>query len=212
MPANTILHRDVVDGAFLIDSYRVPLGRDASVVDIFFAVFGHHPTWLKFILLARHRVGAWFGLDAATTAQIMRPARAASYRVGESIGPWPIYFLGEEELVAGRDAKHLDFRVSVLKQHTGPATYACVSTVGRTHNRFGRLYLRLIVLGLLIAWVIAFVLENRTQVSVHFVLGTARVSLVWVILLALGVGLLGGILLAQLERRRRRRSHQAPEH
>ena len=75
-----------------------------------------------------------------------------------------------------------------------------------------RLYLGLIVLGLLVAWAIAFVLENRTQVSVHFVLGTARVSLVWVILLALGVGLLGGILLAQLERRRRRRSHQAAEH
>ena len=75
-----------------------------------------------------------------------------------------------------------------------------------------RLYLRLIVLGLLVAWAIAFVLENRTQVSVHFVLGTARVSLVWVILLALGVGLLSGILLAQLERRRRRRSNQAPEH
>ena len=73
-----------------------------------------------------------------------------------------------------------------------------------------RLYLRLIVLGLLVAWAIAFVLENRTQVNVHFVLATARVSLVWTILLALGVGLLGGILLAQLERRRRRRSHQAP--
>ena len=75
-----------------------------------------------------------------------------------------------------------------------------------------RLYLRLIVLGLLVAYAIAFILENRTQVEVHFVLWTAHVSLVWVILLALGVGLLGGILLAQLERRRRRRSHQAPEH
>ena len=75
-----------------------------------------------------------------------------------------------------------------------------------------RLYLRLIVLGLLVAWAIAFVLENRKHVNVHFVLATAGVSLVWVILLALGVGLLGGILLAQLERRRRRRSHQASEH
>ena len=73
-----------------------------------------------------------------------------------------------------------------------------------------RLYLRLILLGLLVAWVIAFILENRTHVNIHFVLATTRVSLVWVILLALGVGLLGGILLAQLERRRRRRSHQAP--
>lgn len=75
-----------------------------------------------------------------------------------------------------------------------------------------RLYLRLLVLGLLVAWAIAFVLENRKQVNVHFVLATASVSLVWVILLALGVGLLGGILLAQLERRRRRRSHQTAEH
>jgi uncharacterized integral membrane protein len=75
-----------------------------------------------------------------------------------------------------------------------------------------RLYLRLLVLGLLVAYAIAFILENRTQVEVHFVLWTAHVSLVWVILLALGVGLLGGILLAQLERRRRRRSHQTPQH
>ena len=75
-----------------------------------------------------------------------------------------------------------------------------------------RLYLRLIVLGLLVAWAIAFILENRTQVNIHFVLATTRVSLVWVILLALGVGLLGGILLAQLERRRRRRSHQPAQH
>jgi uncharacterized integral membrane protein len=75
-----------------------------------------------------------------------------------------------------------------------------------------RLYLRLIVLGLLIAYAIAFILENRKQINVHFVLATASVSLVWLILLALGVGLLGGILLAQLERRRRRRSHKVPEH
>jgi uncharacterized integral membrane protein len=74
-----------------------------------------------------------------------------------------------------------------------------------------RLWLRLILLGLLVAYAIAFVLENRKQVSVHFVLATASVSLVWLILLALGVGLLGGTLLAQLERRRRRRSHERPE-
>jgi hypothetical protein len=144
LPANTILHREFGDGAVLIDSYRVPLRHDASVIDIFFAVFGHHPAWLKAILLVRSRIGAWFGLDAASATQIMRPTRAGSYRVGESIGPWPIYFLGEEELVAGRDDKHLDFRVSVLKQHTGQAVFACVSTVCRTHNRFGRLYLLLI--------------------------------------------------------------------
>jgi Protein of unknown function (DUF2867) len=144
LPANTMLDRELVDSAFFTDSYRVPLRHDASVVDIFFAVFGHHPVWLKAILLIRHRVGAWFGLKAASAAQIVSPTRVASYRVGENIGPWPIYFLGEGELVAGRDNKHLDFRLSVLKQRTDQAVYAVVSTVCRTHNWFGRMYLLLI--------------------------------------------------------------------
>jgi uncharacterized integral membrane protein len=68
-----------------------------------------------------------------------------------------------------------------------------------------KLWLRLIVLGLLVAYVIAFVLENRKSVHVHFVLVTASVSLIWVILLSLALGLLVGMLAAQLDRRRRRR-------
>jgi uncharacterized integral membrane protein len=68
-----------------------------------------------------------------------------------------------------------------------------------------RLYARLLVLLLLLAYVIAFVLENRKQVNMHFVFATASVSLIWLILLSLGIGLVGGILLAQLERRARRR-------
>jgi uncharacterized integral membrane protein len=68
-----------------------------------------------------------------------------------------------------------------------------------------KLWLRLIVLGLLVAYVIAFVLENRKGVHVHFVFITAGVSLIWVILLSLVLGLLVGMLAAQLDRRRRRR-------
>jgi uncharacterized integral membrane protein len=69
-----------------------------------------------------------------------------------------------------------------------------------------KLYLRLIVLGLLLAYVIAFVLENRNSVHVHFVFFTASLSLIWALLLSLAIGVLAGILLAQLDRRRRRRA------
>ncbi len=68
-----------------------------------------------------------------------------------------------------------------------------------------KLYARLVALVLLAAYAIAFVLENRKSVKLHFVLVTASVSLVWLILLSLVVGFLVGILLSQLERRRRRR-------
>ena len=68
-----------------------------------------------------------------------------------------------------------------------------------------KLYGRFLALVVLVAYAVAFVLENRRQVSLHFVFTTASVSLVWLVLLSIALGLAGGILLAQLERRRRRR-------
>jgi uncharacterized integral membrane protein len=76
---------------------------------------------------------------------------------------------------------------------------------GRVREWQPRLYLKLLVLLATLAYAVAFVLENRKQVAVHFVLGTARVSLIWLILLSIGLGLLGGVLLSQLYRRRRGR-------
>ena len=67
------------------------------------------------------------------------------------------------------------------------------------------LYVRVAIVVVLAAYVIAFILENRSGVKVHFVLATAKVSLVWLILLSLALGFVAGILLSQLERRRRRR-------
>jgi len=68
-----------------------------------------------------------------------------------------------------------------------------------------KLFARLIALTLLVAYAIGFVLENGKHVSVHFVFTTTRVSLVWLILLCLAIGLVAGVLMAQLDRRRRRR-------
>jgi uncharacterized integral membrane protein len=69
------------------------------------------------------------------------------------------------------------------------------------------LYTRLLVLVATAAYVVGFVLENRKQVDLHFVFGTSRVSLIWLVLLSLALGLIGGVLISQLYRRRRRRRH-----
>jgi uncharacterized integral membrane protein len=78
-------------------------------------------------------------------------------------------------------------------------------------NHTRRFYAQLIALALLVAYAVAFILENSGAISVHFVFGTAHASVVWVILLSLAVGLLAGLLLPRLERRWRRRSHQSAE-
>ena len=67
-----------------------------------------------------------------------------------------------------------------------------------------RLWGVLIGLALIVAYVIAFVLENRKTVHLHFVFATASVSLIWLILLSVVIGVLAGMLLSQLYRRRHR--------
>jgi uncharacterized integral membrane protein len=69
-----------------------------------------------------------------------------------------------------------------------------------------RFWARLLALVAIGAYVLAFVLENRKTVHLHFVLFTATVSLIWLILLSLVIGLVGGALLSQLYRRRRSRN------
>jgi hypothetical protein len=67
------------------------------------------------------------------------------YFVGEKIGPWPIFFLGADELVAGRDNKHMDFRLSIMKVHHGNRPSVVVSTLCTVHNKFGQYYLSSII-------------------------------------------------------------------
>ena len=66
------------------------------------------------------------------------------------------------------------------------------------------LYLKIALLLFAVAYSIAFVVENRREIPIDFVFWTARVRLIWEILLLLAIGVVGGILLSQLYRHRRR--------
>ena len=118
---------------------------EASVIDIFFGVFGHHPPWMKRVLILRNRLAAAAGLETADDADILHPARRPHCAVGDTIGPWPIFGLTATELIAGRNNSHLDFRLSVLCEQVGAQPCAVISTVCTTHNLAGRLYLRLVI-------------------------------------------------------------------
>jgi uncharacterized integral membrane protein len=57
---------------------------------------------------------------------------------------------------------------------------------------------------LIAAYIVAFIAENTKSVRVHFVFYTAHTSVIWVVLLSLVIGLIGGVLVSQLTRRRGR--------
>jgi uncharacterized integral membrane protein len=67
------------------------------------------------------------------------------------------------------------------------------------------LWSRLIGLGVVGVYLLLFAVLNTRHVPVKFVFTTTRVSLIWVILLSLGAGLVLGVLLSQLHRHRTRK-------
>ncbi len=146
IPSASVLDRRLVDTAYFRDSYCTPLRQpQADVVAVFTAIFAHHPMWMKIILMIRNRIAAWCGLEAATASETMHFEIKSSYSAGDKIGVWPILSLTENELVAGRDNKHLDFRLSVLKVVNGNSADVVVSTICVVNNTFGKIYLFFIV-------------------------------------------------------------------
>lgn len=87
------------------------------------------PIWAKFLLLIRKVVTVPFGLsnDGPPAA--------------DKIGPFPVELETENELIAGFNDKHLDFRVSVISQDKKVylATWVHPNNVG------GRFYLSVIL-------------------------------------------------------------------
>jgi uncharacterized integral membrane protein len=73
-----------------------------------------------------------------------------------------------------------------------------------------RLWAVLVGLTLLSLYMIAFVVSNDEQIEIDFVLFTATVSLIWTIVFILALGVLGGVLLSQLYRRRLGRQSREP--
>lgn len=67
------------------------------------------------------------------------------------------------------------------------------------------LWTRLVAIGLVALYAVLFVVLNARRVKVSFVFTSTHVSLIWVILLSLAVGIVLGVLASQLHRHRQRR-------
>jgi Protein of unknown function (DUF2867) len=146
VPSCSILSRALIERAYFRDAYRVPLSRkELGIVDIFFGIFAHHPLWMKLLLIIRNKIASLAGLDAPNASEILHVEIKDRYVVGEKIGVWPIFWLSEDEILAGRNNKHMDFRLSVLKIPDGDRTSVVVSTICTVHNLPGKLYLSFVV-------------------------------------------------------------------
>ncbi len=148
-PLESELTQASLPSAFFHDSYRVRLNQtnnsSSHMIELFFAVFGHHPWWIKLVLLSRSFVAKQFGLETPSVSDILHSAVKPTYSIGDTIGPWPIFSKTTRELIVGRDNRHLDFRLSLLKRTIDQCEELVISTTCKVHNRFGKVYLFFVV-------------------------------------------------------------------
>ncbi|WP_027572404.1 DUF2867 domain-containing protein [Bradyrhizobium sp. WSM1743] len=127
----------VLAGAQFIDAFRVEIGavtvdaREACVRMVL-----HGPRWIDVLLRLRNILVTPFGLK--TSGEGAR----APYGL---IGLFPVVSETPERLVAGFNDAHLDFRLVVDVAGDGASRRVTSTTLVRTHNLLGRIYLALIM-------------------------------------------------------------------
>jgi hypothetical protein len=124
-------------GAQFVDAYRVEFGgggldaREAAI-----RMFARPPRWVNALVNLRNLLVAPLGL---------RTSGAGERTAGGMIGIFPVVSETPARLVAGFNDTHLDFRVLVDVAPAGAGQQVTATTLVRTHNRLGRIYLALIM-------------------------------------------------------------------
>lgn len=123
------------------DSFSGQVKKDFEIETAAKAFFQTAPGWVDSLMRLRNRIVRLFGLKAPTSKQ--DPAEilnAAKWEPGEEIGLFKIYNKSENEIIFGQDDKHLNFRISLLKDHNLNKTSLILTTTVVFNNLFGRMY------------------------------------------------------------------------
>jgi hypothetical protein len=132
--------------AWYWDGLEAPLRHPGlSMVEIYLALFAHHPRWARSLLIVRGWLVGPFGLRRSTAADFQSMELKPAYAIGERIARFTLLAQNDSEIVTGGDDRHLDFRVSVRRLVDGASSKIVLSTTVSPHNLFGRTYLLVIL-------------------------------------------------------------------
>lgn len=127
----------LLPGAQFGDSFR--LTTDDNALDARQAaerMFLRQPGWISTLMKLRNAMVAPFGLKRPTHRKTATK---------DSIGPFPVISETPQRLVAGFDDKHLDFRIVVDVAGNSPGRQVSATTLVKTNNLLGRVYLTIIM-------------------------------------------------------------------
>ena len=145
MPPDCVFSRDLTT-IYYWDSFEACLSRpELNMTEIYLGIFSRLPEWAKWLLVARNKIVSVLGIKGPTSAQLNDTGLKETYVVGERIALFTLYSQDDNEIVAGGDDKHLEFKVSVLRVNEGGMSKVVLTTVVNPHNLFGKAYLFVVV-------------------------------------------------------------------
>jgi Protein of unknown function (DUF2867) len=129
-------HRRFLPGAEFGDSYVMPTIRMENAVSAAHRLLAAMPPWSRPLMILRNIAVAPFGLVRDT-------AKIAGGK--QRIGIFPVLSTSAGRAILGFNDKHLDFRIIIdVKPAEALGQNIVMTTLVKTHNRFGRIYLSVI--------------------------------------------------------------------
>jgi Protein of unknown function (DUF2867) len=128
----------VLPGAQFADaSSTLVAGQSLTAMTAAERAFGRAPAWIGRLLQVRNALTAPFGLKSGSLA-ISTPS--------DRVGIFPLLDRSDDRITLGLDDRHLDFRLLVDVRDAGQGRQTVTATtVVKTHNRFGRAYLAIVM-------------------------------------------------------------------
>lgn len=125
LPSNSLL-TDRIQQSDFVDCYAVESNLSPSQAA---NVITDFPDWARFLVKIRNNIASKFGLSSDTSEG------------PDKTGFFPIESETDQELIAGFNDKHLDFRISVMSKDGR----VFLSTWVHPHNIGGKIYLKTIL-------------------------------------------------------------------
>ncbi|MFF2364568.1 DUF2867 domain-containing protein [Streptomyces sp. NPDC058122] len=116
------------------------LAPGTSAPDFARMVLAGTPSWVHGVLTVRDKLMSPFGLH------VQQRVGPEEIRVepGARLGPFRVLTVPDDEVLAGDDDKHLDFRTSFAVREGAVGLEGVCTTVVRYHRRAGHLYFKAI--------------------------------------------------------------------
>ncbi|MBC3412324.1 DUF2867 domain-containing protein [Pseudomonas sp. SWRI51] len=116
---------------------------DMPAMGYFLQLMTRMPGWIDGLMVLRNRLVRLVGLkNLGRLSAIDRSRAPASYQPGERVGIWTLLVNTDSEVLLADCDRHLDVHIALTRQPAANGQcQVLVSTVVRTHNWLGRLYM-----------------------------------------------------------------------